>query len=129
MGRKRIGKLFIPSGLAPETHELEIVAIFINSGSDVSFLKPRVGYKVKTPDILMDGIEWELKSPKGNSRTTISNQLSRGSKQARNLIIDTSRTKLEDELILRQLQRNIQEHRSVKHLILVTKTQAVIVVK
>jgi hypothetical protein len=30
-------------------------------------------YKRKTPDIVMQGIEWEMKSPSGKSKNTIGN--------------------------------------------------------
>lgn len=48
----------------------------------------------KNPDYIWDGVEWELKSPIGNGKRTISNQINAAEKQIRNnpggLILDCS---------------------------------------
>jgi hypothetical protein len=129
MPKKKIGKLTIPPDTFPEKHELVVANIFIKSGSDVAFLKPRTGYKAKTPDIRMNGLDWEIKSPTGKSRNTISNQMHRASQQASNLILDTSRTKLAEDLINKQLRKSLADHRSIKHLIVITKTGRIIDIK
>jgi len=56
-------------------------------------------YKRKTADIVMFGVLWEIKSPIGASKSTISNQFQVASRQSRNVVIDTRRTALEYEQI------------------------------
>lgn len=51
----------------------------------------------KNPDILLDGIEFEIKSPKTMSANTLEHLLRRGLRQCPNLIIDTSKTKMRDD--------------------------------
>lgn len=61
--------------------------------SSVELIEPRNTYKTRTPDVIINAIEWELKIPRGNSKAdTIRRQLKRGKGQSRNIIIDkTSR--------------------------------------
>ena len=39
------------------------------------FLAPSNIPEIHTPDILMDGIEWEMKAPQGSSKRTIEKNL------------------------------------------------------
>lgn len=121
VARKKIGKLTIPPDTFPEKHEIIVANVFIKLGYDVTFLKPSIGYKAKTPDIRMRGLDWEIKSPAGHTRHTISRHIKFATKQSRNIILDATRTKLEDELVERQLRKDMAEHRSIRYVILVMK--------
>lgn len=91
----------------------------------VEFLQPSRGYKQKTPDIVMNGLMWEIKSPTGSSRkSTIETQFG-GLKQARNLVIDSRRTKLEEDFIIRQIQIEASKRRTGK-LLLISKESKVV---
>ena len=94
--------------------------------STVEFIIPVDDYKRKSPDILMFGITWEVKSPKGTSKSTIENQFRRGSKQSRNIIIDTRRTKLDYQTIESRVLFELKRHPSVKRAILIDKFNKVI---
>lgn len=61
--------------------------------ADVEFL--RTGH-MKTPDLLIRGRIWELKSPRGNSKNTIRNNIKTARKQSENIIIDLRRCKLRE---------------------------------
>lgn len=112
--------------MTPEDHELKVAKIFINMGADVTFIKPSIGYRAKTADIIMQGVSWEIKSPTGKSKHTISRHIKYAIKQSPNVIIDASRTKLDDENIENRLRKDIEEHRSIKRLKLISKTLRVI---
>ncbi|MCL2437081.1 MAG: hypothetical protein FWD00_03475 [Clostridiales bacterium] len=97
-----LGQVIIPVGHPnpPEPHEVDAAYILAyHYQSAVEFLIPIDDYKRKSADILMLGVKWEIKCPKGTSKATIKNQFQRASKQARNIIIDTRRTKLKYENI------------------------------
>jgi len=48
----------------PEVHEIEVAWILARHYCCiVEFLQPSAGYKMKTPDIVMNGLMWEIKSP------------------------------------------------------------------
>jgi len=54
----------------------------------VDFLCPVDDYKRKTPDIVMNGQLWEIKSPIRKSKNTIKRQIKRAVKQSCNIIVD-----------------------------------------
>lgn len=118
--------------LITEDHEIataQLLAKYFKC--DVFFLAPRNSYKVKTPDIEVAGRLWELKSPTGQShKNTIRDQLRRGSGQSRNIVIDTSRTQIADDVIERQLHRYIVNRKgSIENLLMIDKRQAIRVIK
>lgn len=78
-------------GARPSATELEVVEVLIAHGvakESVKFLKPSRTKGAKTPDILMDGVLWEIKSLEKLGKYTIEHALRAGLKQANNLIID-----------------------------------------
>jgi hypothetical protein len=87
----------------------------------VEFLIPVDDYKRKSADVAFLGVEWELKCPMGASKSTIENQFRRASKQSRNIIIDTRRTKLDYQTIEGRVLFELTKHPSVKRLILIDK--------
>ena len=123
------GQIIIPVGHPnpPEDHEIEIASILAKHfQSTVEFLIPIDDYMRKTADILMLGVEWEMKSPHGSSQSTIRNQLRRASKQSKNIIVDTRRTKLEYEVIAKKVLYEMHKNPSVKRVILIDKFENVI---
>lgn len=77
---------------APKDHEMSAAVILAyHFKADVVFLRPE---KKKTPDIEVNGVKWEIKSPKGDSKKTIENNLRLARKQSRNIVIDLGRSKM-----------------------------------
>ena len=84
----------------PEPHEIDIAMILSRHyQTTVEFMVPVDDYKRKSADIIMLGVEWEIKSLNGDSKSTIGNQFRNASRQAKNIILDSRRTKLEYEII------------------------------
>ena len=86
----------------------------IHYQTTVEFLVPIDDYKRKSPDIAMLGVQWEIKCPKGTSKVTIKNQFQRASKQARNIVIDTRRTKLKYESIEKSVHFEMEKRPYIK---------------
>jgi len=112
----------------PEPHEVEVAEILAKElNCEVRFIKRRTGYKANTPDIEMLGVEWEIKSPLGDSQKhTIQDQMRRASKQSRNVIIDGRNTKLSDAYIQKVLKQQLNVHKDIKRLLFITKAEKVI---
>ncbi len=72
----------------PEKHEFETARFFADMGKDVVFLKPSDIPNVHTPDISMDGIEWEIKCPEGSGKRTIEKNITKAELQSYNIILD-----------------------------------------
>ena len=114
----------------PEQHEIDAAyALARHFQTLVEFIVPVDDYKRKSADILMNGVVWEIKCPTGDSKSTISNQIRRASKQSTNIIIDTRRTKLRFNDIEKRVQFGVSGKSSVKRLILINKTGKVVEIK
>jgi hypothetical protein len=124
--------VIIPDGMKPlpEEHEIEIAWILARHyRCVVEFLQPTAGYKMKTPDIVMNGVMWEIKSPLGwSARSTVEFQFRSGLRQARSLVIDGRRTKLEDGLLQRQITAEKRRHRRCDRVIYISKDGKVVVI-
>lgn len=124
-----VGKVIIPSGHPnpPEPHEVDSAMILARHyQSDVEFIIPIDDYKRKTADILLLGVTWELKCPTGRAKATIENQFRRASKQSKNLIIDTRRTKLKYDIIVNKVNFELKSRSYMKKIILIDKSGKVI---
>ncbi len=62
-----------PNGVSLEKHEYATVLLLTEMGYDVE-LVPRSNREGEhTPDIIIDNVKWEMKSPTGETRNTIKN--------------------------------------------------------
>lgn len=128
MNFSKQGNLIL-NGVIPEKHELEIAVIFLAMGKDIEFLKPSRIKGAKTPDIVMDGIAWEMKSPTGNKSYTIEEQLRRASKQSPYIIIDTRRTLLLDTKIEKQIYNYLKKSQIIKKVLVINKNSKILDIK
>jgi len=111
----------------PEPHEVDAAHLLANHYKcTVSFLVPIDDFKRKTADIVMLGSIWEIKSPIGSSKHTISNQFKVASRQARNIILDTRRTSLTDEQIEKSAINELKIRTRTKKLIIINKLDKIV---
>lgn len=97
------------------------------AGFTVEFLRRSEGAGVKSADIIMNGVAWEMKAPRTANLKKIQRVLRRASSQSRNVIIDCIRLDgLSDDAVERELRKLKPLVKSVKRIILVTKTRTVI---
>lgn len=115
--------VFIPSEREVWDHEMRVAKILAKAGYSVEFLKEN---NQKSPDILLDGIEYEIKSPKTISTNTLEHLLKRGLRQCPNLIIDTSRTKMRDDKMRNFLTAQMRKTKQIKKMLLITKKSRII---
>lgn len=99
-------KILLESGLcpAPYKHELDAAGIMVEYfESDLLFLRRKLN---ASPDLLVKKTNqvWELKSPKGNSKRTIANNLREASHQSKRVILDLSRCKLNNRNALARVR-------------------------
>ena len=124
-----LGQLIIPVGNPnpPEPHEVDAAKVLAQHyQTTVEFLVPVDDYKRKSADIKMLGTVWEIKSPIGGTKSTIQNQFRRASKQAKNIILDIRRTKLNYETIDKRVRFELQKHPYLKKVILIDNFENVI---
>ena len=105
----------------PEKHEFETAKFFANMGKDIVFLKPSSIPGVHTPDILMDGIEWEIKCPEGSGKRTIEKNIVKAELQSHNIIIDLRWIRIPEKECISQIRRNFESKTKIKRILVITK--------
>ena len=119
---QRKGKIK-PNGVVLEAHELATVVFFTELGHDIELIPKSNVEGLHLPDIVMDGLKWEIKSPKGDGRWVIMNTLQSAAKQSENVIIDLRRIKLSQEKCLLSLNREFEHSKKIKRMLVITKTR------
>jgi len=123
-------KLIIPTGIRPRpTEDEQKVAKNLAEyfKSNVEFVKRGTS---TTPDIKIGNIYWEIKSPRGNGKFTISDNIRSAKHQSPNIVINLSRTKLTTKRAESRIKIFLKNSSTgVKRLILVTKSSKVIDIK
>ena len=89
---EQAGNIIIKAGILPgempEAHEWKTLNRLAAFGLDVLF--------VVHPDVVWNGLEWDMKHPYGGGKNNIDNTFKRGHDQSRRLIIDLSRSPFAD---------------------------------
>ena len=112
-----ISKLNTP----PKKHELETARYFADRGHDIIFLTPSNIPDFHTPDILMDGIEWEMKAPQGRGKRTIEKTLLTALAQSCYIIIGLRRINLSESQCISKLEYNFEHKKRLKRLLVIKK--------
>ena len=81
------GKI-IPNGVKPEPHEMDTFLLFANLGKTVELIPTSHTPKDKRADCIIDGVEWEVKSPTINKKRALERVFYAANSQSANLIID-----------------------------------------
>jgi hypothetical protein len=113
----------------PERHEIEAAEILATHYNCVlEFILPIDDYKRRTPDILLNSVLCEMKSPIGDSRKhTVKAQFDRATGQhAACLIFDGRRTKLPDDYLMNAIRHELKHRRRIKRVIFIAKSKLVI---
>ena len=103
-----------PNGVSLEKHEYATVLLLTEMGYDVE-LVPRSNREGEhTPDIIIDNVKWEMKSPTGETRNTIKNIIQSALRQSVNIILDLRRIKRPMEKCLRDINREFTHNKRIK---------------
>lgn len=122
------GTVVIPAGRDPWWHELKAARILSLAGHNIEFLVESDDNK--SPDILLDGIDFEIKSPKSGVANSIEHNLKKALKQSNNIIFSTIRMKdARDDNVRRYLIRQAKSRKQIKRLIMITKRGQIIDIK
>ena len=114
--KRRIGKITFSGRNIPEPHELKTAKALASKGKDVEFIRPSRVQHTRTPDIIMDGIMWEMKCPMGKNKKNIANIFHRALKQSKNIIIDIRQIEIDEKEALVEIKRNAAMAKSLKKL-------------
>lgn len=120
-----VGRIEAPAGAFPLPHELATAERLAAAGMNVRFRPVDTRPGARNPDIEIDGVVWEMKSPTGAGKNTISNQLSKSSGQSDRLVLDGTRSPLDDDVVLYELRRRLVTSRNHVEIIHIGKNGSV----
>jgi len=119
---KKLGKAYY-NRVTLEPHEREAVRVLIRAGYTISLVPPSSLDGRKTPDFNMNGLFWELKSPRYSKSSTLEHIFKKAGKQAENVIFYLGRVQGQTRIILKRLKFLFLHSRRVKRLIVISKTE------
>jgi hypothetical protein len=124
---KKSGKIIIPHGVKVWHHELQTANALAAAGYTIEFIVINGRRYAKSPDIVVDGQKWEMKSPKTDKLSAVERNLKRATKQSGNIIVDSHRmSKLHDSSIQRLLVQKHKQQRTIKKLLFINRKRQVI---
>ena len=118
---KKRGKI-TPNGVVLKHHENATVVFLTELGFDVDLIPPSNIEGVHTPDVRIQGLEWEMKAPTGEGKYLMANTIQRAVKQSRNVIIDLRHAKRHQAKCIRELENEFKKSGSLKRLKIITKS-------
>ena len=119
-------RIIIPTDLKPSPARYEITAATLLADyfkADVEFV---LRSNQKTPDFLIGGIKWELKSPTGDGKYNVQHQIKSAARQSSNVIFDARRSKMHMTKIRNEVERHFKYTKPVRRLILIDKSNSIV---
>ena len=111
-----------PNGVVLKYHENATAVFLTEQGFDVDLIPTSNIEGVHTPDIKMNGLEWEMKASIGEGKYLMANTIQKAVKQSHNVIVDLRHTKRHQTKCLRELENEFRKSGSLKRLKIITKS-------
>ena len=112
-----IPRSYIPKPSLAELSAADILVDFFEA--DVKFVKRNSG---KTPDFLINGLYWELKSPTGSGKHNIQHKIQDAANQSMNIVLDGRKSKIHSIKLKNEVQRQFNVVNKAKRLIFINKS-------
>ncbi len=122
MGKKTL----MGKGISLQEHEHATIKVLLLAGYNIQLIPPVQGKGIKTPDLTIDGVPWEMKAPMGNGKRTVQNTLIRAGKQSENIIIDLRRSKMQENQAIRDFEKEFFATKKLKHMKIITKKEEIL---
>lgn len=118
---KKRGKI-TPNGVVLKTNENATAVFLTEQGFDVELIPVSNIEGIHTPDIKMNGLNWEMKAPIGEGKYLMANTIQKAVKQSCNVIVDLRHTKRHQTKCFRELENEFKKSGSLKRLKIITKS-------
>lgn len=115
-----------PNGVVLEAHENATVVFMTERGFDVELIPPIQHKGVRTPDIRMNGVDWEMKAPISDGKYTIEHAFRSALKQSPNILFDFRWSKMPQKKCVAEVERRFYDFKKVNRIIIITKTRKLI---
>ena len=118
--------VIVPTSMNPKPDKKELDVAYILAdyfNADVKFVL-RANYK--TPDYLIKGTRWELKTPTGIGKHNIQHCIQDAAEQSPNIVIDGRQSKLHPIKLLHEVQFQFNLVKKAKRLLFIKKSGKVV---
>lgn len=105
----------------PEDAEFETAKYFAALGKDITFIRPSSIPNQHRPDIEMDGLEWEIKTPIGSGKRNIEYNFRKAVSQSKNIIFDLRHIKMPEQQCIVKLKKEFFERPYLNKLYVIKK--------
>lgn len=123
----RKGKIIEPAECNIRDHERRTAKAIASTGLIVEFMPEKNQDYTKSPDLLINDVRWEMKSPKTANMSQIERNLKRANKQSSNIIIDSQRIKgVPDKKIQDYLISKLRTQKTIKKLVFINRNREVV---
>lgn len=113
-------------GISLQEHEHATIKVLLLAGYNIQLIPPVQEKGLKTPDLTIDGVPWEMKAPIGNGKRTVQNTLIRAGKQSENIIIDLRRSKMPENQAIRDFEKEFFATKKLKQMKIITKKEEIL---
>lgn len=117
------GKVVKLAGANPWPHEERVAMILALAGHLVEFIPEE---HIKMPDFYLDHTLYEIKSPVSDKVKAIERNITRALVKCPNVVFDSSRMKVRDDQVLRELIKLRRAGKGLKKLLLINKRGMII---
>jgi hypothetical protein len=129
MDKKKQTTIAIGGDIRLEKHEVESIDFLKGLGKSITLIPNSKTKNQESADIIMDGAEWEIKSPIGKGKRNLENTLKKASHQAPNIIIDLRRNEIPESKIINRIKRITKLRSRIKKLYVITKSEEFVRIK
>ena len=130
MSKKSTHEVITPSDLdiEPEKHEQRAAKAMANYlKQNVKFVKRSSTSRTADIVTVKTNVYWEIKGIEGDGKRTIQNNLRESEGQARNIILELSRTNLASDKVIGRVKEAVRKkHYNIAKAVIVTKSKTVI---
>ncbi len=115
-----------PNGVVLRSHEMMTVVFLTSMGFNVELISKSNKPGIRTPDIKINGLYWEMKAPRGEGGSLMKNTLQKAVCQSENVVVDLRRVKRHQTKCMAELRKEFTKSRSLKRLKIISKTGKVL---
>lgn len=114
------------NGVHLEDHEYATVKLLLGIGLNIELIPTSQVKGMRTPDISINGVLWEIKSPTGGGKNTIKHTFQNATHQSNNIIVDLRRCKLQQDLAIKELEQRFSLSKRIRRMKIITNDEKII---
>ena len=127
MNQKAKGSIIIPDGVDVWEHELKTAQVLARQGHVICFIAKDNGHNIKSADVLVDEVPYEIKSLTSSKLSAVERNLKRAYHRSVNIVFDSRRMKyLPDKSIQNELIKQLMLTKNIKSVLFVNRKHEVI---